>query len=319
MNEKLKFSWAHIIFYIALVLSSYVSYLGLVYMRDGEMIISALILLTLGIVLLVLFQYAQRLKATDHNFHKHVIMERFVIALTPVLFALMVIPFSHFWNIYNQREETEIVFRSSIKASSEIFDKYETYAQNRIDTYSAQNKKSSSISNINRVDGLHLQLLGSQYTQTKTEVTDWINRAQGVTIWNVYMVANIKTIIKCMESWSTILNSYSTHIVANEKEGAPFSTEVKDTITKLNNISAFYTKRTSPSTISYIMMISLYLLLLLPYIVQKRNTKNVYHLFHNERVTYKASKLDVLLERLRNKNSEPESDQDEEPSEIFTL
>lgn len=319
MNEKLKFSWAHIIFYIALVLSSYVSYLGLVYMRDGEMVTSALILLALDIVLLVLFQYAQRLKATDHDFHKHAIIERIVMALTPALFALMVIPFSHFWNIYNQRDEAEIVFRTSIKASSDIFDQYEKYARNRIDTYGAQNKKFSSISNVNRAEGLRLQLLGSQYIQTKSEVTDWINRAQGVTIWNVYMVANIKTISNCMESWSSLLNSYSTHIVSDEKEGVPFSTEVKDTIAKLNNISEFYTKRTGPSTISCIMMISLYLLLLLPYIVQKRNTKNVYHLFYNERVTYKASKLDVLLERLKNKNPDPESNQDEEPSEIFTI
>lgn len=319
MNEKLKFSWAHIIFYIALVLSSYVSYLGLVYMRDGEMIISALILLTLDIVLLVLFQYAQRLKATDHNFHKHVIMERFVIALTPGLFALMVIPFSHFWNIYNQREEAEIVFRASIKTSSDIFDQYESYAQKRIDAYEAQNKKSSSISKANRTDGLRLQLLGSQYIQTKAEVNDWVKRAQGVTIWNVFMVANIKTIINCIESWSDILNAYSTHVVTGEKGVLPFSIEIRDTIAKLNSVSAFYTKRTSPSTISYVMMIILYLVLLLPYMVQKRNTKSVYHLFHNERATYRASKFDILMERLKNKNYEPESYQDEEQSEIYTI
>ena len=36
MNEQLKFSWGHIIAFLALIIISYISFVGVTYMTDGD-------------------------------------------------------------------------------------------------------------------------------------------------------------------------------------------------------------------------------------------------------------------------------------------
>ena len=103
-NETLKFSWGHIIAFIALIFISYVAYMGDFYLKGGDFKSSALKVLLINIALLITFIGAQIYKGADKKFNRSIIIERVLICLTPFAFVWAMIPYNHFWNVFNQRE-----------------------------------------------------------------------------------------------------------------------------------------------------------------------------------------------------------------------
>jgi len=55
INETLKFSWGHIIAFLAMIFISYVSFMGLTYWTDGDFFIAGIGVAIIDILLLVFF------------------------------------------------------------------------------------------------------------------------------------------------------------------------------------------------------------------------------------------------------------------------
>ena len=53
MNEQLKFSWGHIIAFLALIVLSYITFVGVTYKTDGNFMKASIAMIVIDIVLLV--------------------------------------------------------------------------------------------------------------------------------------------------------------------------------------------------------------------------------------------------------------------------
>ena len=188
-----------------------------------------------------------------------------------------------------------------------MFDDYDTYAQNRIANYKAFLQRVKANKSIQptvynkvgftgknddhkidiEVETLNLQLT-AKYDSLSTNARSWINRAdQSTSVWNVFLVGNIKEIKTAINEWSSQLNNFSSVILTTESYGSdkkviPFNAdanEIQSTLNNLDSLSAIYTSDDKLSLKALIIGILLYLMMISPYFVQKRNGVNTYTLF----------------------------------------
>lgn len=300
-NETLKFSWGHIIAFIALIFISYVAFMGDFYMNGGDFIASALKVFIIDILLLLTFIGAQIYKGIDAKFERSIIVERILICLCPIAFVWAMIPYNHFWNVFSQRERIETQFSSSIVKSKKMFVDYDVYANIRIENYQKMleniiaNKerskelytKCSFVGNIDKlqkeafVQTLRLQLLSQNTNNLKNEATKWIDNAnQGASVWNVFLVGNVHMISDAITKWNQTLSSYSEPILSNESvtgnDIKAFDTDKKSidaAIYGLNSLTNIYKVKGGIKVNSIITAFLLFLMLLFPYFLQKRNTR----------------------------------------------
>ena len=309
MYKNLKFSWAHILLFLAVIYIGYVTYVGLSYKMDEGLTKPLFFTLLILAILLFWFVGVQQLKGVDNdfNFSRCIWGERFLLFTSPFLFFLCMIPFNHAWNVSNYSEEIETKFRSAIKSSTKMFDDYDTYAQNRIANYKAFLQRVKANKSIQptvynkvgftgknddhkidiEVETLNLQLT-AKYDSLSTNARSWINRAdQSTSVWNVFLVGNIKEIKTAINEWSSQLNNFSSVILTTESYGSdkkviPFNAdanEIQSTLNNLDSLSAIYTSDDKLSLKALIIGILLYLMMISPYFVQKRNGVNTYTLF----------------------------------------
>jgi hypothetical protein len=228
------------------------------------------------------------LKATEHKFAKMIKFERVIICIAPVIYLALMLPMTHFWTMFNSRDSIESTFTTSIQKTIALFDSYETYANKRVadleTTLAAVPvKKMSAISKANKVEALRIQLLGDNYTNLAENAKTWIGAASGTTVWNVFMIGNIKTIEDAIDSWVAVLENLSSKVVTEEAEdikpyGASTSI-VKDVEDGFNHIRTIYTTFAIPALPALLCALGLYFMLLFPYLIQARNTKSTYTLW----------------------------------------
>ena len=288
INEKLKFSWGHIIAFVAMIVISYFSFLGLTYLTDGNFIFTGIGVVVVDIVIAAAFIGAQVLKGTDHKFKKRVVIERTLVAVAPIVLIAMMYPACHFWTVYGHRDQIEEKFHSSVTSAKDMFSNYETYAEERCASY-AQIVNSGAGTQVNKQDrilALSLQLKDENYTNLRDEAIEWIEKAKGATVWNVFLIANIKTIKKAIVTWNEQLVSFSEKRMSNEPETVSNfdsdSASLNQIISNLDGIKKEYSIKGAPTLNAIIMLLLCYLFLMFPYVIQQRNTKSQYHLFYNE-------------------------------------
>ena len=85
-NQTLKFSWGHIIAFVALIFISYVMYMGDFYQNGGDFVSAAVKVGIIDFLLLVTFIGAQIIKGTDEKFNRSIIIERILICCCPLAF-----------------------------------------------------------------------------------------------------------------------------------------------------------------------------------------------------------------------------------------
>ena len=132
MNRKLRFSWGHIVAFLALIFIAYVVFMGATYYTVGNYYAG---LITMGccVLLIVLTVLgAQVLKGVDKKFHRSIVWERILIICSPAIIIIVGVPFSHFWTVQSSEDEIIQQFDKSVKASLGIFSDYDSYSDSRI-------------------------------------------------------------------------------------------------------------------------------------------------------------------------------------------
>lgn len=303
MNKKLKFSWGHIIAFLALIFISYVAYMGDFYLNGGNFEESILKVLILIVILLATFIGAQIQKGTDQNFKRSLTFERVLICLAPIVFIVAMVLNNHFWNVYHQKDEIENLFNRSISESQQMFNDYDEYAKQRISNYSEMlddvvlNKESDLASYVesgfngvndpirkeNYVNTLKLQLLSTNSASLRAAATNWINQAnQGASVWNVFLIGNVKQISEAITDWNTALIDYTRPVLSNEtlrgNVVSPFDlnkSSIEKSTSGLKSLTGIYIKSGGINFMIIILAPILFLMLLFPYLLQKRNTKAI--------------------------------------------
>ncbi len=288
INETLKFSWGHIIAFVALILISYVSFMGISYLEDGNFLYAGIGTVIIDLVFVLFFIVPQLLKGTERKFNKRIWLERILIILSPVVFYFMMVSYFHFWNVFKNRQQIETTFSESVKTTKGMFDSYELYANERIKEYTKKlaRAKTDVISKNNKIEALKLQLIDENYKSLKETANEWIDRASGATVWNVFMIGNIDKIEDAVDGWNNTLNEFSSKIMSDETTGTEAFSDSDPSVVaakeSLNDLRNLYTEKGEPTAIAISLAVILYLMLVLPYVIQGRHTKNTLRLFISE-------------------------------------
>lgn len=301
-NQTLKFSWGHIIAFVAVIFISYGMYMGDFYKNGGNFTSAAIKVGIIDFLLLATFIGAQIIKGTDEKFDRSIIIERILICLCPIAFVFAMFPYNHFWSVFEQREQIESQFNCSIEGAKQMFVSYDKYAEKRISTY-ANNLDSILIARANGdatlygkagftgtndhikkenyVHTLDLQLRSQNTDSLKLVATKWIDEAnQGASVWNAFLVGNVEQILKAIKSWHKTLQDYSEPKMSNETIRGnvvfPFdenNKSIEAATQGINSLKNIYTKTTSVKLNTIWTGIIIFLMLLFPYFLQKRNTR----------------------------------------------
>lgn len=314
INEKLKFSWGHIIAFVAIIVISYFSFLGLTYLTDGNFMFTGIGVSIIDVMIALAFIGAQVAKGTDHKFKKTIVLERILVAVAPLILIAMMYPTCHFWTVFGHRYKIEENFHSSIESSKEMFTEYEKYAKKRCTEYSELVSKSNGtqMNKKDRILALSLQLKDKNFTTLKDEAIAWVEKAKGATVWNVFMIANIKTIKYAIISWHEQLVGFSKKKMSDEPtDVANFDSDsatLSQITANLDGIKHEYSIKGAPTPYAIIMILLCYLLLMFPYTIQQRNSKSLYHLFYNE--GHMSGSRIILADNPTSKNTTFEEDED---------
>lgn len=253
MNENLKFSWGHIIAFLALIAVSYISFVGFTYLTNGNFNIALTGMGITDTVFIIFFIGAQQMKASGVRMKQKIVWERIFILGSPIVFVAGMISMSHFWTVKSQNDAIVATFQQAINNSKQLFDDYDNYAANRISTYEkklgdiivangtdsiAGNATDTLTDNAtdpltyakagfepskdliqrnNMVETLRLQLLSQNYYSLKEAATKWIDGAsQGASTWNVFLLGNTREIKEALHTWEDQLKSFSAKEMSNE-------------------------------------------------------------------------------------------------------
>lgn len=131
-NSKFNFAW--VVSIIALLVFSYITFLGLIYWKQGNLVVPILLTLSLlAVVVLCVFLMCEG-KATRFVVRGNVTQFLFGIM---VLFALLLaaFPFTNFLRVVNLSDEISDKVRNACKAAIQLDEAYNDYVQNRINNY----------------------------------------------------------------------------------------------------------------------------------------------------------------------------------------
>lgn len=305
MNKKLKFSWGHIIAFIALIFISYVSFMGDFYKNGGSFEEAIIKVLIIDVALLTTFIGAQILKGTDRKFGRSIKFERFLILLTPFIFILSMTFNNHFWGVHKQKNNIENLFNSSITDAKIMFEEYNSYSNTRIANYSdvlenivlnkeadpvtyrksGFNGSNDQVRKDNYIHTLQLQLLSKNSIELQAEANKWLDKAnKDVSVWNAFLIGNIEKISEAIKTWNKLLVEYSIPMLSNEAlrdQVIPFDynkSSSEEALKNLNTLTSIYKAPNKIKIITILVAPFLFLMLLFPYILQERDGK-AHHIY----------------------------------------
>lgn len=317
MHEKLKFSFGHIIAFVALIFWGYVSFGGVTYYTGGDYLIGAGVSIGIALVLLLLLFRLQLLKSVNEKFEKYIIHERITLVIFSLACCVAFIPFSHFWTVKSHDREILEQFEESLQKGRLLFIDYDNYSLNRINTLEADidevdihGTDDELVSYYAILKGLRLQLLPEKYMNLKTEALEWIKQSEkAVSIWNVFLMGNVNVINNSLRDWHSEMSSMSTHITDIEQhkieEGfnnTPLvssfdrSEVVRQSIINLNSVIPLYTTMGVPAMMAWLTGIIVFFMLYLPWIIQARSPKSMVTLWGKRQINTESSHTQVLKE-----------------------
>ncbi|MBQ3676098.1 MAG: hypothetical protein IKO90_06900 [Bacteroidales bacterium] len=283
MNETLKFSWGHIVAFLAMIMISYVTFTGAAYLYDTNLLVSALWAIASFLVMFVVFVGTQQMKAVEKNFTRSIVLERIGVVLSVVVLVLLVTisPFKHFWTVYSNKSEIMEEFAMSIDSSKSIFENYDAYVEERIE----KTLQSKSPEKNAQAELMRLQLQPSFATQTesfdyqtkKLEIEQWIDKARQSSVWNVFVIGNLTKIQSGVEMWKTTLESWSSKKFY-DGDMEPYKATY-DITSNFNNLKQKFTKSVAFQWRAILWALVGYFCMALPWLLQRRPVKNPNSLF----------------------------------------
>ena len=311
MNEKVKTSGGNVIAIVVLLFIGYTTFIQLTYQQGNTLGISFLLALLIVGLIASIFIGLQVLKGTDKKFAANIVRERVLVILSPALFALLMQPFIQFWDVQKDSEHIEKAYQQATGYANTLFKEYESYAKERIDNYDKmleriiRNKHvrpedyrlcgfkdtNDEVQQKNKVEVLRTQLLSNNYQQLRKSAASWSQSDHKASVWNFFMQTNLTELGAAITRWHSELVGFSKKKLSDEEFRAYNQVEMFDAHDKLLqdvqkdlNTSTSYLQQSGESMKGIILSLVTYILLLIPYLIQKRNPKSLYHLFNQEKV-----------------------------------
>ena len=306
MNKKLQYTWLHIVALLTLMFIAYVSFLSFTFAYKGDYATAFLYTLIYVAAIAATFVTLQNLKATDHKFARRIQCERVLFIASPIILFMFMQPFNRFWGIKQNENQIEQAYQLGARYSQNLFSDYETYAHRRIDNYEKMleriirnkswrpqefymcgfNDTNYQAQLKNKVDVLRIQLLSDNYNNLKSSALSWSQGIGKASIWNIFMMNNIRELGNSMQQWNEALTSFAAQKVSDEEykgynKVTAFGSNSKvmnNAKTQLNKVSDTFTNDGGMTGLGFLLTLLAYACLLLPYWAQDRDDKNQYSL-----------------------------------------
>ena len=242
INEKLSFTWGHIIAFLAVIAISYFTFVGVTYLTNGNFVIAAIAMAVTDLIILAVFIGLQKLKFASHKMSKRIKAERVLLFSSPVIFAALMFATAHFFTVHQRNDHVVKGFQTAINGSKGIFDDYSKYAEQRIQSYRTRmaaiatagtggNATAAKIYKAagfvkgrekahidNGVEVLRTQLLSADFDSLRNEATRWVDNAnKGANTWNVFLMGNTRAIKAAIADWHRQLSEFAAHRLADEE------------------------------------------------------------------------------------------------------
>lgn len=302
-NHRQKISaLAHVVALVAIIFLCHVSFIGLVYLWGGNMMLAGVVAVAEAVLLYLLCVLMQRCKAIGRRFGRMIVGERIAVAVTIIACLLTLVPFTHFFHVFGREGEVKRTFGLALDQVGPMFDAYETAAQGRIDDYAAfldkalKSKKNAKkvgfnkyaegkpddgnlISRNNMVETLSLQLLPPTHQALRNEAEAWVEKVDGgATTLNVFLTGNIQEIQKAVGTWSEAMEGRWTKRLDNEPEQKRDLGEMKACGEKatelLGQVQDMLSEKGFPPPYALLLCAFCWLLVFMPYWLQERHSKS---------------------------------------------
>ncbi len=280
-NRTLRFSWGHILASLALIFILYVVFMGGVYLKRGNFLGAGIYALINIAVLFATFIGAQYCKAAERKFGRYIILERILLVLSVVAFGFTCFSgrYNQFFGVVRTHNVIEKDFSTAIDNTKEIFTEYEKYANDRIAAYEQNLGNFDKSTKDAYLKTLKLQLLSENEEKLKSRVRKWVDENKDATVWNIFLIGNIDNITDRVDEWNNALIKWSNPILTCEGVGSySFSKKMyyaSDIKGKLDNVALECMNKKKLQFNTFWTALILFIMLLLPYLLQDRNTKAV--------------------------------------------
>lgn len=290
MNVLLKFSWGHILASLAVIATAYGTFVGLTYRLGGGYIVPGVITFVVSLVLVLSFSTLQRLKGTDSGFAACIRRERILFFSFPFILCVLMVPFMHSLTVHSREDAIRTRFEQSIQDSRKMFDSYEEYSRARCDRFreAVKKKKLTQVQQDNRVRALEASLLYYNEQELRKRAEDWIGRSSGnISTWNIFLLGSIDRTEAALMEWHGRLEelsrvSFKGEELDDEYWFDPGHESLDEAIGGLESLRELYVKG-GFNPLSILAVLAVWLMLMLPYFLQRRHSRNWYTLFPSGR------------------------------------
>ena len=281
MNKKFSFS---LVFSIVVLLAfAYITFLGLVYWREGNL--STPLLITFGLIAIVMLCVFVMCKAKETRW-KNIgtfgqIFFGFIILVS---FLLSAVPFTNFLRVRHDKDDISEKVNEACEAAIAMDEAYSHYVDQRIADYKdnlnlmVMGKDISPTEYAECVAGatgntdeekiealtksLRMKLMPDSTAVVVAERQEWITNAKEVKILNPLTPANINTVDQQVNGWLDNCQDLSSiRYKGEETQGFEYS----QFESKLKQLTDTYTKFRFPSIWAILIAIACFGIMLLPY------------------------------------------------------
>ena len=298
MGERLKFLFGHVVAFISLMFIGYVTFMGAVYFSkaDFEWALVAVIVEIVGLFSLLML--LQKMKTVKHNFKRNIWIERALVIFLILACGYAFTYFMKFWNVYVNQNLVSISFTEATAAADSMFVAYDNYCAKRISNHEQRLQNDFKLTTtqlLYQVDDsiLCLKLQSPQYKELESDARKWIaSTAQGVSVWNVFMMGNERKMSQVVEEWHGMLVSMSKGQLGTEINVEVFDVDnqiIEDVHDKIASLESLFS--TDGFTLWSLIGLPAFFLLFLPYLIQDRYFRSTYILFCTHSVRDQNGKL----------------------------
>lgn len=287
--EESKFNFATVIALVVLMVFAYFTFMGLVYLKAGSVIIAALMAVLLIIVVMACVQMMCMAKATRWKRIGMLGQGLFgtVIFLVLILASL---PLTSFFNVVSSQKELQEKVTAVCDAACNIDAEYLKYVDQRVEDYRknlnviarGQNVKPSlyqetlgaapGSTNEQKIEGLTRSLRASLMPDSITRVVNerhaWVDRTRTIVVWNPLTAANLAAVDKKVGGWADNYARLSATTYKGE-EAQPFNNAAFES--EVSALTSTYSKIHAPSFLAILMSLICFAVMLLPYLITRKS------------------------------------------------
>ncbi len=284
--ENSKFSLAAVLSIMVLLVFSYITFMGLVYWRGGDMLLPLVLSLSLVAIVLLCVTVMCISKATRWKNIGNVGQYTFGFIIM-VAFLSAAFPFTNFVMAIEDQQEIAKQMTATYDAALKLDDAYKTYVDGRVSGYAASLQTIAAShdatykeclegaaggTDADKIKTLTANLRGKLLPKQGEEIVkarhEWLDKAREVNVWNLFTPSNVSTVDKTVKDW---LDNYVelSQLAFKGDPGKPF--EYPAFQASVSKVTSRYQSFSAPSPIAVIVSLACFAVMLFPWFITRRS------------------------------------------------